>query len=300
MSIKNVSIVGASGNLGALVLPELLKTGLNVTAVTRETSSAKFPEGTKVAKSDFGLSSLTEVFKGQDAVISMLPILALGDQRIIIEAAIAAGVKRFIPSEYGSDSTAPVITAIPFLEDKKKNLEYLKAKEEVISWTALFTGPFFDWEWFASFTGANLATKTVTLVDGGTTRFTTSNVAQISRSLIAILSHAPETANKLVYVESFTTTQLEILAAVEKATGDKWKVVKKRSEDIRAEGFKAMREGKMMEGGASVIVAAVLGKEALEDHSHVEGGIWNDRLGLPKQSVEEEVKRILQDGLAKL
>ena len=36
----------------------------------------------------------------------MLPITALGDQGVVIEAAIAAGVKRFIPSEYGSDSTA--------------------------------------------------------------------------------------------------------------------------------------------------------------------------------------------------
>ncbi|GKT95037.1 integral membrane protein [Colletotrichum tofieldiae] len=106
MSIKNIAFVGASGNLGQLVLLELLKTDLNLTAVTRKTSSAKFPEGIKVAKIDFSLSSLTNGFKEQDAVVSMLPILALGDQDIIIEPTIAADVKRFIPSEYGSDSTA--------------------------------------------------------------------------------------------------------------------------------------------------------------------------------------------------
>ena len=38
-----------------------------------------------------------------------------------------------------------MITAVPFFEGKKKYLEYLKSKEGFISWTALFTGPFFDW-----------------------------------------------------------------------------------------------------------------------------------------------------------
>lgn len=94
------------------MLPEILKSDLNVTALTRETSSATFPEGAKVAKTDFSMNSLTEIFKGQDAVVSMLPITALGDQGTIIEAAIAAGVKRFIPSEYGSDSTVRIILSI--------------------------------------------------------------------------------------------------------------------------------------------------------------------------------------------
>ena len=94
------------------MLPELLKSDLNVTAVTRETSSAKFPEGAKVAKSDFSLNSLMEVFKAQDAVISMLPITALSDQGTVIDAAIAAGVKRLIPSEYGSDSTVRMSLSI--------------------------------------------------------------------------------------------------------------------------------------------------------------------------------------------
>ena len=152
---------------------------------------------------------------------------------------------------------------------------------------------------FQGLTGFDLAAKTATLVDGGKTRFTASNVAQIGRALIAVLSYATETANKVVFVESFTTTQLEVLAALEKATGEKWKVVSANSGDIRAEGFKKMGEGNILEGGATLIQAAVLGKEALEDHTHVEGGIWNHRLGLKDESVEEEVKRIFLAAAAK-
>ncbi|KAJ9139081.1 NAD(P)-binding protein [Pleurostoma richardsiae] len=269
MSIRNVAIIGASGNIGTAVLPEILKSDLNVTV-------------------------------GQDAVISMLPIIALDVQDTVIEAAIAAGVKRFIPSEYGSDSMNPaVLAAVPFFEAKKKYLEYLKSKEDVISWTAVFTGPFFDWGLLTGFTGFDLSTNTATLVDGGRARYTTSNVAQIGRALVAVLKHAAETANQLVYVESFTTTQLEVLAALERATGQQWKVVNENSEDIRAAGLKAIGEGKMIEGGANLITAAVLGREALEDHSHAEGGIWNDRLGLPDEIVEVEVRRIVQTAASK-
>ena len=49
--------------------------------------------------------SLKAAFQGQDAVISLVGGTALGDQNKLIDAAIAAGVKRFLPSEYGSDTT---------------------------------------------------------------------------------------------------------------------------------------------------------------------------------------------------
>ena len=52
----------------------------------------------------------------------------------------------------------------------------------------------------------------------------------------------------------------------------------------RAEAFKTIGEGNILGGGASLITAAVLGKDALEDHSNVKGRIWNDRLGLQKES----------------
>lgn len=94
----------ASGNFGGLLVPELVKTDLNITAVIRESSKATFPSSVQVTKSDFSLKSLTEAFEGKDAVVSMLPIDAAADQAVLIEAAIAAGVKRFLPSEYGSDS----------------------------------------------------------------------------------------------------------------------------------------------------------------------------------------------------
>ncbi|KAI7782141.1 Isoflavone reductase-like protein [Diaporthe eres] len=211
MSLTKVVLVGASGNIGAGVLPLLLKSGLDLTILSREGSSAAFPQEAKVIKSDFSEESLVQALKGQDAVVSMLPIMALGEQAKVAEAAIKAGVKRFIPSEYGSDSSSEdIIAAVPFFAPRKAQLDWLATQEDRISWTAIITGPFFDW--------------TATLVDGGNTRFTTSNVSQIGRAKISVLEHSAETKNQLVCVESFTTTQDEVLAALQKAPGQDWKV----------------------------------------------------------------------------
>lgn len=137
-----------------------------------------------------------------------------------------------------------------------------------------------------------MATKTATLVDEGKTKWSTSNVAKIADSFVAILNHPAETKNKLVFIESFTTTQLEVLAALEKVSGEKWTIENKKSEDVKADGFKALGEGNLLVGGAALITAAVLGKSALEDHTNVEGGIWNDRLGLVEETVEQSVKNV--------
>ncbi|KAF4481666.1 isoflavone reductase family [Fusarium agapanthi] len=206
---------------------------------------------------NFNVESLSKVFEGKDAVISLLPILSLEAQAIAIEAAIAAGVKRFIPSEYGSDSTS---RWAPF-EAKKKYLDYPKSREDAISWTGLITGPFFDW---------------------------------VGRALVAILANTAKTANKLVSVESFTTTQSEALAVLEKATGTEWARTEIPVEEMRAEAFKLLSEGDVANGGAKVIASVVFGKEALEDHSHLGTAQSNKELGLPSETAEETVQWVLK------
>lgn len=142
--------------------------------------------------------------------------------------------------------------------------------------------------------GFDLLNKTATLVDGGKTRFTTSTVSQIGRAIISVLKHPAETKNQLVCVESFTTTQAEVLAVLQKATGQDWKVRWESSEDLRLEGFKKVGEGDILGGLALVITALVLGREGLEDHTSVKGGIWNKRLGLEAESVEDTVRAVLK------
>jgi uncharacterized protein YbjT (DUF2867 family) len=147
MSVKNVALIGAGGNLGPSILSEFLKSDFSVTVLSREESKATFPSGVQVVKTDYSPESLAKAFKGQDAVISIVGNDGFADQTKIIDAAASAGVKRFIPSEFGSDTENSEVRAIvPIFNGKKQVVDYLKTKEsDTFSWSALITGPFFDW-----------------------------------------------------------------------------------------------------------------------------------------------------------
>lgn len=148
-AMKNVIIVGASGNLGPAVLDAFLQTpSFNISVLSRAESSAVFPTGVKVHKTDYTKSSLIAAFKGQDAVVSIVPYRALAEQTKLIDAAITAGVRRFLPSEWGSSprNTRNRDIMPSAFSVKGDILEYLRHKESTgLRWTAIATGAFFDW-----------------------------------------------------------------------------------------------------------------------------------------------------------
>ena len=127
----------------------LLDAGFNVTALTRIDSTSSVLPGAKVHKTDYSSSeSIAEAFKGQDAVVSTIATAALAQQQAVVDAAIKAGVKRLIPSEFGVDTTRVQGGAKKILGAKIALQGVLaKAAEENpdFSWTGLSTGMFFDW-----------------------------------------------------------------------------------------------------------------------------------------------------------
>ena len=116
--LKNVALVGASGNLGSKVLPALIQQGQhNITVISRVESNATFPEGVLVKKGTYDDNGFLESsFAGQDIVIFMLGFAAMKDEDNMIHAAAKAGVKYVIPSEFGSPSEDPAfVEAVPML-----------------------------------------------------------------------------------------------------------------------------------------------------------------------------------------
>ncbi len=109
---QKIIVVGATGNLGMRVVKALLERGANVTVVVRQSSSApKLDElrlrGARTTVANFdSIEHLASHFVGASCVVSTL----LGLRNIMVEtqtnvlnAAIKAGVPRFIPSDYCSD-----------------------------------------------------------------------------------------------------------------------------------------------------------------------------------------------------
>jgi hypothetical protein len=107
-------IAGATGNLGGRIARAILKRGGNVRTVVRHNSDPDKVEelrkwGAAIAEADFNsVSELTEACSGASCVVSALSGLRevmVETQTLLLDAAVKAGVPRFIPSDYSIDFT---------------------------------------------------------------------------------------------------------------------------------------------------------------------------------------------------
>jgi len=223
-TIKTVAVAGASGNIGSPLLHALKAANYIVTALTRPESTAIFPDHVKVVTVDYNsIASLTAALTGQDAVVSTVGSFSLSVQPNLVEAAAAAGVRRFIPAEYGADLLNPRSRAFPIVAQKIEVQELLerKAKEVGMTYTLLFTGLFLDWG-LGLQTGMILDVKahSGTLYDGGNTIVSTTRLATVGKGIVGCLEHEEETKNRGVYIQDIAISQNKILEIAKKLDPD--------------------------------------------------------------------------------
>ena len=109
MENKLIVLAGATGNLGGRIARALIQRGAAVIALVRFGSPrGKLDElrtlGATIAEVDFSsLAALTSACSGASCVISALSGLReviVDSQTLLLDAALKAGVPRFIPSDY--------------------------------------------------------------------------------------------------------------------------------------------------------------------------------------------------------
>ncbi|KAI1347129.1 hypothetical protein F5Y01DRAFT_296150 [Xylaria sp. FL0043] len=246
--IKNVAVVGGSGNLGRVVVRELVNAEFSVTALTREGSTATFPAGVASKAVDYSsIASLTAALEGQDALVSTIATAAIAGQQPLVDAAVAAGVKRIIPSEFGLNTrilgTDPIAS---ILQGKIKTLNYIHEKwrqNPSFTWTGISTGLFFDGPYEPHPTGLDKTTKTATIYDSGNEPYQASNLALIGKAVAGVLKHLELTTNRYISIASFNPSQNQILELVEKITGEKWTVNRVPSSEQQKIGLEKLSKG---------------------------------------------------------
>lgn len=229
MAIQKVAVVGASGTLGTKVVEALLSAGFDITAITRNESTATFPEKVTVKKVDItSVDSVKEAIAGQHAVVSTAATAASGNQKVIIDAVIAAKVPRFIPSEFGIPSREYRDTKIGgLLAPKIRNTDYLielAKQHDWFSWTGVSNGLFLDWSIRSGRSFVNLKDHKGTIVDSGNEPYSTSTLGFIGQAVAAVLKKPDDTANKYLDIAGVVTTQNEVLRVAEKVTGAKFEI----------------------------------------------------------------------------
>jgi hypothetical protein len=148
---KIIVVAGGTGNLGGKIVAALIENGAEVRAVLRKESAVEKIEALKAlgAKihilNNWNIAEISAVCAGASCVVSALSGLRsviIDAQKVLLDASIAAGVPRFIPSDYSLDFTK-------FSDGENRNLDLRREfhrylDKQPIAATSIFNGAFAD------------------------------------------------------------------------------------------------------------------------------------------------------------
>ncbi|KAJ2495399.1 hypothetical protein IWW47_004088 [Coemansia sp. RSA 2052] len=229
---RRVALLGGSGPLPASFIEAFKQTGdeFDVTVLTRKESL----EATKQAISGFPQfsvraidyeegdeSDLVTALQGQQVVISLLALspIAMQVQTTVFRAALKAGVKWFLPSEFGLDLDVPAIRQSIMFAGKLAMRHDLESSDMAYTYIVagafaeLFVNPFHDWD---------TANRTIVVPDSGNmgqTKISFSTRRDIAQYTVAVLRRFDQFKNKTVRVASFTASYIDWIEAIKSVRG---------------------------------------------------------------------------------
>ncbi len=146
-----IVLAGATGDLGSRIARELIQRGARVRALVRDRSAPADVEALRALGAEIenvdpeSPSALTEACAGASCVVSALSGLRdviVDAQTRLLEAAVAAGVPRFIPSDFSIDYTKTPPGANRNLDLRREFRQRLDAAP--IAATSVLNGMFAD------------------------------------------------------------------------------------------------------------------------------------------------------------
>jgi len=313
--IENVAIVGAGGQCGKHIVDAILKAGKHkITAITREGSTSKIPEGVQVKPVNYEQSStLVEALRGQDALIITMSITAPdGQSTKLIEAAAAANVPWILPNDWGCDFAAEGVGRDIIIGPKKEQEHHHIESLGKSTYTGVACGFWYEYSLArgVDYVGFDFKNKTVLFFDDGNTRISMSSWPQTGRAAAQLLGlkllpddendKSPTLAefrNRLSYVASFTINQKEMFESVLRVTGDKesdWKVSYEPVKDVYAKGMERLKAGDT-DGFPQLLYARMFFPDKNNPNlgcgnTEELRGLDNEKLGLSKEELDDYTK----------
>ena len=243
---QTVLVAGGTGNLGERIVKALIKRGADVRAIIRSGSESEKKEklialGAEVVVADMSdAAALESACQDVACVVSALSGLhsvIVEAQSKLLDAAIAAGVPRFIPSDFSSD-----LTKIPEGENRNFDLrrefhQYLDKSS--IAATSIMNGAFADE--ILGFNTPLYDTKNYSVGYWGDKAdwkidFTTMDDTADYTAAAALDAEKP----RILRIASFQISPNELVAAGEEITKKDFKLVPMGSmEDFSASNKKA-------------------------------------------------------------
>jgi len=224
-------------------------------------------------------------------VVSSVPNPTLQGEKPWIDAAVQAGVKRIVPSEYSTNIETEKSRKLPIVRDKLEIRKYVEelAGQGKIDWTSVNGGPFFvPFIWLSSFGGVNMKDKSVKLYDGGEKIVCTSTLDRIGETVAAVLKpeHAEATKNQPVYTHNTPISPRKMQRVVEKLTGVKVEEKQVDIDEMVKPIYDAMEKGDYSKT-VGLYVQFMYGDGYGGDYRSMS---WNEKLGL-KEMTEDEFEK---------
>lgn len=214
----------------------------------------------------------------------------------LIDAAAAAGVKRFIPSDFGGVTFNPELKSIPLYENVWKIKAHLQEKVDAgqFSWTVLACGAFLEYVFPPSQAGLlelDFAQRKAVLFDEGDNRVTLTSLPTIGVAVAGILKNVEATKNKLVKVSEVIVTQNQVLRIAGKLQPDEqWETSKIASKDLLQKGLDAYNAGEL----TPLVVMNIVRGTGLAGEKY--GGAYNENdnelLGV-RELTERDLEKIV-------
>lgn len=245
---ENILIFGATGLIGDHIANAIINSKADFGRIGIFTSPSTLQnkandidafkaKGIEIFSGDINLAGdVEQALKGFDTVVSCVG-------RPVIQAQLQwldvmdkhADVKRFFPSEYGTDIEYDSTSATEKPHQQKLKVRAALKEVKGFEYTYVVTGPYGDAD-SVLYLGATPADtestgtfdvkrKRAVLLGDGNGKISLTTMRDVGKLVVAAIKHPEATKNKALKVNSFTATPKEIVAEFEKQTGGQsWSV----------------------------------------------------------------------------
>ena len=168
------------------------------------------------------VDDLASIFAGFGLVIACTGFGAgRGVQLKIVRAALAAGVRRYVPWQFGVDYDAIGRGSAQDLFDEQLDVRDLLRSQDATEWVIVSTGMFTSFLFEPSFGVVDVESGTVRALGGWDNRVTVTTAADIGRLTAVILGAEPRVRDEVVFVAGDTVTYAQVADAADAALGRK-------------------------------------------------------------------------------
>ena len=296
-SVLSLLLLAACPGMGSNVYVDLLTSPANYTIkiLSRESSTAQFPSSPCVTitriPDDYPPAQLATAFRDIDVVIAAVSMTGMGSQYKFIDACLAAGVKRYFPTEFGLDDLPGWLLELREMFKIKHDVrDYLIANEKSgLEWTSVCCNAFFEMGVASGFFQLDWKRRKAVLLDGGEAKWVATTLDTVAVAVVKAIERPEVSRNRILLVQDFRTGQAEILRAVQKRSSG-WSV-----EDVDAE--KWLEEGKeaVRAGDHSQLGKLTFGTFAMGNSYEGRDGYCNEILGVPRKSFDEAMDLFWND-----